>query len=71
MDSDPLVYEMFHDGMAPGAVTHAQPVDNKEAITCHHNCSAFPVITLRFMRCRLLSQGGLSQEVTRRSKIAN
>jgi hypothetical protein len=42
MDPHALLDEMLHDGVAPGAVTHAQPIDDKKTIVTGHFPTAFP-----------------------------
>lgn len=49
MDPHPSLDEMFHDGMTPGAVTHAQSIDNKKAIVSGHSPSTFQIAIVRLM----------------------
>jgi len=50
MDANPTLHQMFHDGVATGAVAHSQPIDDKKAIPPRHSPGTFIGNTaLKFM----------------------
>ena len=58
MDANPSFHEMFHDGVATGAVSHSQPIDDKKAIPPRHSLSTFIGKTaLKFIQVRLNPKG--------------